>query len=82
MTPSLSHAHRSSAWIPFCDQRGQCTRTGIAVQQSGKKVRFGSILFAVGIRIAAPPAQIRASAIYALGSHIGCLTSKRCAGHG
>jgi len=30
----------------------------------------------------APPAQIRASAIHALGSHLGCLTSKRCVGHG
>ena len=38
---------------------------------------------AVGIaHCCAPPAQIRASAIHALGSHLGCLTSKRCVGHG
>ncbi len=30
----------------------------------------------------APPAQIRASGIPALGSHLGCLTTKRASGHG
>jgi hypothetical protein len=30
----------------------------------------------------APPAQIRAAAIYALGAHLGCVTLKRCAGQG
>lgn len=30
----------------------------------------------------APPAQIPASAIHALGSHLGCLTSKRASGQG
>jgi hypothetical protein len=29
-----------------------------------------------------PPAQIRAGAIYALGSHLGCLTAKRASGQG
>ena len=30
----------------------------------------------------APPAQIRACAIHALGSHLGCLTAKRSSGQG
>jgi hypothetical protein len=30
----------------------------------------------------APPAQIPAGAIHALGSHLGCLTSKRASGQG
>jgi SNF2-related domain len=39
--------------------------------------------FAVGTRVhLAPPAQIRTGPIRAYGSHLGCLTTKRRAGHG
>jgi hypothetical protein len=30
----------------------------------------------------APPAQIRTCPIRAYGSYLGCLTAKRCSGHG
>jgi len=29
-----------------------------------------------------PPAQIPAGVIHALGSYLGCVTAKRCSGHG
>ena len=34
------------------------------------------------VRYRAPPAQIRTCGIPAYGSHLGCLTAKRCCGQG
>ncbi len=46
----------------------------LAQEQSGDRCRDA--------RCRAPPAQIRTRAIHAYGSYLGCLTRKRCSGHG
>jgi hypothetical protein len=55
----------------------------VSINRSPEDVyRFASNVRGRDAHYCAPPAQIRASAIHALGSHLGCLTSKRCVGHG
>ncbi len=69
------------AWDPRPDRR---TRRALLHLKYSCAAPFGPAMLVRGRdgRYQPPPAQNRASGIPARGSHLGCLTAKRCCGHG